>query len=752
MPQKEKVGVVSESLLRELPTRSLSNNVKISSEEFSNDESESWEVDSDRSSEEEEVPSHCGNKSSPSDNVKISSEEYDESESWRVDSVSSHRDRSPEEKLSSHSGNKSSQSDNVNRLSVSHRGMSPEEKTTSSCVSSNSEDSSRRTSPHKCIKNKLNAYAKPFHHQSSSHVACEESSKYTISVQRDDGVSYSQKNLLQLFETVYSSGVPNFNGCRIPIPFHKFNIPMWRSELIGYDDKIICDFLEFGFPLDFDKSIALNTEERRNHKGARDYPEVISQYINDEVKKCRIAGPFDTNPFSIPIMISPLNSVPKSSSDERRIIVDLSWPQGWGSVNSGISKEFYLEQKIELHYASVEDVCQMVLEIGKGATIYKRDLRQAYRQFPVDPADYYLLGYFWENSYFFDTVLAMGQRNAGVGCSRVTRAVMYIHGKGGYKGISYLDDLIGVTHPAYGWEAYEHLGILLSKLGLTENVPKACPPCTVQTVLGVSINTEKMTISITDERLQEISNLLTEWENKRSCKKKELQSIIGKLCFVCKCVRQSRVFLNRLLEVLRSVEWKNNTQIKLSDEFHKDVKWWMMFMETFNGVAFIPPVVWEEPDVTMATDSCLDGCGGICANQYFHKKFPHFISIQELPIHKLEFLAVLVGARTWGVSFSGLKIRIYCDNKAVVDVINSSKTKDPFMATCLRELWLVVSRCKFELRAMHLPGEENRVADWLSRWHLDQKYQETFNRFMSGDSMLEEMFIDDEMFKFSNLL
>ena len=65
----------------------------------------------------------------------------------------------------------------------------------------------------------------------------------------------------------------------------------------------------------------------------------------------------------------------------------------------------------------------MVIQIGLGAHIYKRDLRHAYRQIPVDPADYQYLGYFWEDMAYFDTVLAMGQRNAAMMCSRTTNAV-----------------------------------------------------------------------------------------------------------------------------------------------------------------------------------------------------------------------------------------------------------------------------------------------------------------------------------------
>ena len=174
-------------------------------------------------------------------------------------------------------------------------------------------------------------------------------------------------------------------------------------------------------------------------------------------------------------------------------------------------------------------------------------------------------------------------------------------------------------------------------------------------------------------------------------------------------------------------------------------------MNTFNGVAFIPSPIWIEPGVYMATDSCLQRCGGICGEQYFHTEFLNVIRDRHSEIHKLEFLAVLVGARILGYMFKGLKIQIYSDNRSVVNVINSSRTRDPFMATCLRELWLVAANNEFELRAVHIPGEDNRVADWLSRWHLGEKYQNAFNNFIVG-SNYEEIVVYNEIFEFSNSL
>ena len=164
---------------------------------------------------------------------------------------------------------------------------------------------------------------------------------------------------------------------------------------------------------------------------------------------------------------------------------------------------------------------------------------------------------------------------------------------------------------------------------------------------------------------------------------------------------------------------KDKKFITLSPSFRKDLKWWSLFIEKYNGVSFIPPAVWAEPDATFSTDSCLTGCGGICGLEYFHAVFPPSIQRQQLPIHKLEMLALLVGVRVWGKKLQGMRLQIYCDNTAAVEVTNSSKTKDPFLASCLRELWLEISIYGFEMRAVHLPGEENRVADWLSRWHIN---------------------------------
>jgi hypothetical protein len=66
----------------------------------------------------------------------------------------------------------------------------------------------------------------------------------------------------------------------------------------------------------------------RNHKGATNFSTDIHTYLRKEKSYHAVVGSFKANPFIEDMAISPLNSVPKKDSLERRVIVDLSFPEG----------------------------------------------------------------------------------------------------------------------------------------------------------------------------------------------------------------------------------------------------------------------------------------------------------------------------------------------------------------------------------------------------------------------------------------
>ena len=520
-----------------------------------------------------------------------------------------------------------------------------------------------------------------------------------------------------------------------------------------YPDRVICEFLEFGWPINY-QSAEFPRSDHRNHKGAVCFPDAIDEYLFKEVSVySRAVGPFtEGSPFPEGIALSPLNSVPKRDSPDRRIILDLSWPVS-KSVNDGIPIDSYLGEAVTITYPTTDSLVQMILDCGPGCFIYKRDLKRAFRQFPVDPGDYPYLGYKWRKLIFFDRVLPMGLRMSAMACQRVTDAVRYICQIADVKMCNYLDDFFGAESTLdKATESFSFVGATLKYLGLVEAEEKSRSPSTCQTVLGVQFDTVAMTISITPERLSEISELLELWSSRRTATKSELQSLIGKLVFVSKCVRQSRIFLSRLLAQLRVMKY-NHHHFRLSSEFKKDISWWRRFIRVYNGVTLISLSPWSSVDHVFSTDACLTGGGGLCDDEYFHFRFPDNILELDKDINCLELLTIVIACKLSGSKWSGLRILLHCDNMVSVSVLNTGKTRCSFLADCLREIWFISSTFEFELRAVHVPGNDNRVADCLSRWHLDEFASSVMFSSMIGSNaeLLRRVEVSQSLFNFTEI-
>ena len=57
---------------------------------------------------------------------------------------------------------------------------------------------------------------------------------------------------------------------------------------------------------------------------------------------------------------------------------------------------------------------------------------------------------------------------------------------------------------------------------------------------------------------------------------------------------------------------------------------------------------------------------------------------------------------------------------AVVQVVESSKSKDDFLAACIRDIWLLVATFHTDLHISHIQGKNNTVADTLSRIYSEK--------------------------------
>ena len=149
-------------------------------------------------------------------------------------------------------------------------------------------------------------------------------------------------SVAEIHYKVKEFNLPNFLGASIPVK-NQPKVDKWTELLQGYWDTQLLHFIEFGFPIGFNRNCPLQNHHE-NHKSAMEFPSDVEAYLNEEVSQEAIAGPFKTHPV-INCHTSPFMTIPKANANNRRVMMDLSWPKGY-SVNDGVDKNMYMGSEI----------------------------------------------------------------------------------------------------------------------------------------------------------------------------------------------------------------------------------------------------------------------------------------------------------------------------------------------------------------------------------------------------------------------
>lgn len=532
---------------------------------------------------------------------------------------------------------------------------------------------------------------------------------------------------------VMKSGQYNRWGLRIPLPT-TWNLELLESLLVDYEDKEVVEWLRFGWPIDRALDAPDPVLDVRNHRGAILHEEAVDAYLKKEIGLGATYGPFITLPYNSRVGISPLNTTSRKHSDRRRVILDLSWPVSGGSVNEAIPSGCYLDKPLKLKYPTVDTLAYRIAEIAELAMIYGYDMHRAYRQLNIDPFDYSLLGMYWKGLFFFDCNSPMGLRSAAIFCQRTTNCIKYIHNSRGFWLMAYQDDLNGAEPNSRVQEAFASLGTLLTQLRIDLSHDKTIEPTTCAEVLGVWFDTVLKIMAVTPERIKDTMTLLEVWRFRKFATKRQLQSLIGKLQFMAKCVRPGRVFISRLLNQLRTL---HSRFFEISMELKLDLKWWYEFLPRFNGTSILRTIDTAVPGVELSSDCNLRACGGVWKNEYFHTLFPEEVLLVTSHISQLELFTVILTLKLWGQHIAGKKIHFHCDNQAAVQCVNSGKTKDRFMQQCLREVAYLAAIGNYEVRMSYISTVDNKIPDALSRWYDSSEYRREFRRLTAGTRMVQ---------------
>ena len=92
---------------------------------------------------------------------------------------------------------------------------------------------------------------------------------------------------------------------------------------------------------------------------------------------------------------------------------------------------------------------------------------------------------------------------------------------------------------------------------------------------------------------------------KSHCKytKQQLVSLIGKLPFACKVVSAGRIFLRRLINISCTI-YQLYHHIRLNQQTHLDIEWWLTLLPSLNGTSYILKTKWStSTSMSLCTDT-----------------------------------------------------------------------------------------------------------------------------------------------------
>ena len=222
-------------------------------------------------------------------------------------------------------------------------------------------------------------------------------------------------------------------------------------------------------------------------------------------------------------------------------------------MNLHVVADRFDDSAFVLRFLQIDHIAEDIIHCTDDCVLFKVDVACAFRNLRVDPVDSLKFGI--KCSYYADLAVAFEWTHGSAAFQILSDAIAHIVAKADIKLHCYINDYIAVVPKTKAEEKFKYVCDLLTELGLPLNcdklTPPPPPPTKRLTCLGIDINIDNNTMSISEDKLQSIQECVRvstqEWLSKRA-----YQSLLGKLLYIQKCVKPSRIFLNRILVLYRA--------------------------------------------------------------------------------------------------------------------------------------------------------------------------------------------------------
>jgi hypothetical protein len=255
---------------------------------------------------------------------------------------------------------------------------------------------------------------------------------------------------------------------------------------------------------------------------------------------------------------------------------------------------------------------------------------------------------------------------------------------------------------------------LLTNIGFTVNWDKCVAPSRQLCFLGIHLDSVSGTMSIPQSKLHEIRQTSSTWNMKQKATKREIQSLIGKISWISRCVKAIRPVLRSLIDLQKRLKHSSH-HIRIPQYVKADIRYFLQWCAHFNGVVFFPWDKKPRPDTTVYTDSTLTAGAAFCNGDFLYSNWAADMpNIRSEPIFVKELCAVLLAYRRWCRQWTNKTVHVHTDNKGVEWSLRRGLTRNVTANCILKEILWLSAYCNITLVVHYINTRDNYLADLLS--------------------------------------
>ncbi|XP_041419427.1 uncharacterized protein LOC121393829 isoform X1 [Xenopus laevis] len=377
----------------------------------------------------------------------------------------------------------------------------------------------------------------------------------------------------------------------------------------------------------------------------------------------------------------------------------------------------------------MESIYSIIKEIQIGDWLLSLDLKDAYFHIPVAVSHQKFLRFALSQDLHYQfTCLPFGLATSPRVFSKVLQTLIAEIRRQGIQIFHYLDDILMKSQDPQVLTIQRDVVIrILQDHGWVLNLEKSqLVPSQDLIYLGARFLTVQGLVTLPDKKKEKIKAAVRDLMQRPWSSAREVSSVLGLQTSTFPMLKWARwqirplqsMFLNQWNSIAQ--DW--NQRIVMQVETKDKLRWWMLESNLSKGLS-LEAIKWK----VITTDSSPYGWGahveGYCLQGLWKTEE------QLLPANVLELRAVWKAIQQCGRKLKGAALLVKTDNMAAVSYIR--KQGGTHSQSLIRELYPIMTWAESNLQdisAIHLPGKQNVLADFLSRarisrheWELNPK-------------------------------